>query len=258
MTLRRVRRTILILSMLMFPITFIDLSPNLAVDGLAHGVIACGLIVWIAIFLASLFVGRGFCSYLCPGGGMQFCLDAALHKPLVRVPLLRAAKYLLCAAWVGSMGWLAVTSSGPFRLDAGYKNPGFPPYAPLAHAIWLGVTALIVATALLLGKRAYCQYVCLFAPLQIVGAWIGRTLRLPRLHVEVLAPASCKACRTCNAQCPMSLDAAKMVADKRIQDPECIVCGNCAAACSSGVLRYGFSRGTGKHESTAVNSQRQT
>ena len=242
MTLQRTRKVMLVLSFLLFPVTFMYLSPVMALGGTYFGVVSFGLAFWAAVALSAPLVGRAFCSWVCPLGGIQMCLGDASGKSLVPVRYLRVAKYQIWAAWVGSILFLAVKVGGYTGMELMWENPGFPPYELGAHIAWLGFSLLPVVLVLLLGRRAFCHYLCFFSPLNIIGTRVGRWLRLPMLGAHVVAAERCTACQRCSKGCPMSLDVTGMVKQGAIRHPECITCGNCAATCKSDVIRYGMDR----------------
>jgi len=78
---QKIRRTIIILSFLLFPITYYYFSPYLIIDGASQGIITGSFIIFILMFLSALFVGRLFCSWLCPAGGLQLICMKANKKP---------------------------------------------------------------------------------------------------------------------------------------------------------------------------------
>jgi len=239
--LQKIRRTILFVSFLFFPITFMYMSPALAIGGTYDRVASSGLLWWGFVLVSSLLVGRAFCSYACPLGGLQAALHSALGRPLRRVRYLTALKYAIWAAGVGLIGAFAVTRGGWSRLDIFYQNPGFPPYDRQAHIAFLGFILLPAALGLALGKRAFCHYLCFFAPLNIVGTKVSKASHMPALRVRVDDREKCTRCGRCAAACPMSLDVPAMVARSSIDHTECITCGSCASTCPSGALHYGFS-----------------
>lgn len=67
----RRRRTVLILSLLLFPNTQFYLSPYLPVDGAFQGIVSGSLLVFFALVLAGIFVGRAPCGWIMPCGGLQ-------------------------------------------------------------------------------------------------------------------------------------------------------------------------------------------
>lgn len=103
------------------------------------------------------------------------------------------------------------------------------------------LVAIVAVPALLLGRHAFCHYLCPFAPYNIVGSLVGRALRLPQLRLR-LSDAACSRCGSCTRTCPMSLPVPEMVAAGDLRRTDCIMCGSCADGCRQGVIVYGFAR----------------
>jgi polyferredoxin len=95
--------------------------------------------------------------------------------------------------------------------------------------------------ALILGKRAFCHYLCPFGVLNMVASKLGQWLRLPQLHLRA-QPERCVACHRCERACPMSLPVTAMVQRGDLRHRECILCGTCIDTCPKDSLRYGFGR----------------
>ncbi len=239
MRLQTFRPTALFLSFLLFPLTFIYLSPAYAVFGAYQGVVTAGLLAWSLVLLTALVAGRAFCAYLCPLGGLQMCLHGALQRPLVRARGLRLVKYAVWAAWVGLIVVFAVKTGGfsRFHLSEGIEGP--PLYGPQAAVAFFGFAGLAAVSGLAFGRRGFCHHLCFFSPLNIIGSRAGRALRLPQLRLTVTDPGKCTECKRCNAACPMTLYVAAMVKRGVVSDLECITCGSCSASCQKGVIAYG-------------------
>ena len=45
--------------------------------------------------------------------------------------------------------------------------------------------AIVAVPALLLGRHAFCRYLCPFAPYNVIGSLVGRALRLPQLRLQL-------------------------------------------------------------------------
>jgi ferredoxin-type protein NapH len=67
---QKIRRTILLISFLFFPITLYYFSPALIIMGAAAGIIVGSFVLFGVLFVSSLLVGRGFCGWVCPGAGL--------------------------------------------------------------------------------------------------------------------------------------------------------------------------------------------
>lgn len=77
---QNVRKLILIISLLLFPVTMWYMSPYLIIQGAMEGIVTGSFIVFIGTLFGAIFLGRSFCSWLCPMGGMQECLFSVNTK----------------------------------------------------------------------------------------------------------------------------------------------------------------------------------
>jgi polyferredoxin len=66
-----IRKALVVISFLLFPITIYYLSPILIIQGLAEGIIAGSFIFFALLFAVSLFLGRAHCGWVCPAGGLK-------------------------------------------------------------------------------------------------------------------------------------------------------------------------------------------
>ncbi len=103
------------------------------------------------------------------------------------------------------------------------------------HSVFLCliIFGVIFILALVLGKRSACHYLCPLSVLNIAGSAIKNTVLWPSLHMEA-NPENCTGCKRCSKAYPMSLDVAEMVQSGKPDHSECILCGECFAACGSG------------------------
>lgn len=77
---QNIRKMILIISMLLFPITVWYLSPYLIIQGAMEGIVTGSFVVFISLLILSIFFGRLFCSWICPVGCLQECLANVNNK----------------------------------------------------------------------------------------------------------------------------------------------------------------------------------
>jgi len=233
-----VRRSLIIASFLLFPITLNYFSPVMIIMAAAVGIISGSACVFLAQFVSALFLGRSFCGWLCPAAGQQEACFIAQPKPvngpkcdwikyLIWVPWLCLIVYLLARRGIQTVEFLFMMES-PVSLDE-----------PSRYPVYLTVTGLIFLLSLSVGRRAFCHAGCWMAPFMILGTQVQRHLRIPALHLRA-APEKCVHCRTCTRDCPMSLDVTGMVAHGDMFSPECILCGNCADSCKQKAIRFSF------------------
>jgi ferredoxin-type protein NapH len=82
---------------------------------------------------------------------------------------------------------------------------------------------------------------CWMAPFMILGRRLGRAAQVPSLHLTP-ATEACAECRSCELNCPMSLDVPDLVASGSMYHAECILCGSCVDACAKSAIAYSFGR----------------
>lgn len=243
-----VRRTLLLLSFIAFPVTMNYFSPYLIVDGGFRGIVNGSAIVFASMFAGSLVFGRLWCGWACPAAGLQ--------EPLLRVNNRRvgrradAVKWLIWVPWIALVVFAVVRAGGYHAVDPLYGTVGGISVAgdaerPViaAFVIYFLVVLLFFGLALALGRRGGCHSACWMAPFMIAGRTARNTLGAwPSLRL-VADSSACKECGTCTRECPMSIDVQALVASGSMEHTECVLCGTCVDGCPSKVIRYSFSAG---------------
>lgn len=237
----KVRKILLIISFLLFPVTLFYFSPYLIIEAFAVGIISGCAIVFFTQFISGIFFGRAFCSYICPASGLQdFCSMAVNNN--VKNGWRNFIKYIVWAVWMAIIVVIIVKADKPLIFDFFYKTESGVSIASLGnYIIYYGVVSLITIMALTIGKRAFCHYLCWMAPFIVLGQKLRRALRLPGLHLEADAEI-CIHCNKCTKTCPMSLEVEEMVNQDKMSNSECILCGECIDACPKDLIKYEFGR----------------
>lgn len=245
---QRIRKTAIILTFLSFPVTMNFLSPYVIIDGAMSGIVNGSLVMFGLMFVSSLFLGRAWCGWVCPGGGMQEIVESVNSKP-VDGRKLDWIKWLIWIPWVTLIVWLAVRAGGYrtvdllFHTQNGISVAGSPDRPILiAYIIYYVVIGLFVGLAMLVGRRAGCHTICWMAPFMMIGRWLRDRAGWPSLRLVANA-ASCADCKKCTSSCPMSLDVNAMVQIEKMENSECILCGTCVDNCAQNAIRYSFSSG---------------
>ncbi|MBP2626641.1 MAG: yccM 1 [Firmicutes bacterium] len=192
--------------------------------------------IWlpILVILATAFIGRVFCGWLCPLGGLlnfvyygrRLFPKGLLVKTDKNLPsFFKAAKY-----W-----WLTLivvfASAG-----AGISSV-FTPLTFFSHEItklYLGQFPWLLAAAILSGfiffPRFWCTYVC---PTGILFTLIAGWHR-----VKVRVTGKCVNCDYCKSVCPVNA----VDTGPKGSGEECLVCGRCWAACSRQAISWTLRR----------------
>lgn len=236
---QNIRKALIVISFLLFPITIFYLSPYLIVIGAAEGVIAGSMIIFTLQFVLSLFFGKLFCAYACPGGGLQECLMLANNKK-AKGGKLNYIKYCLWLPWIISIIILFIRAGGFSDVDFFFHTTnGVSLNQPFTYIIYYGIVMLITVLALTLGKRAFCHYVCWMAPFMVMGTKLANRLSIPVLHIKA-DKTKCNGCKKCSEKCTMSLDVKSMVENGKMANSECILCGECIDICNKKAITYSF------------------
>lgn len=236
---QRLRFLILFLSLLLFPVTMYLLSPYLPMMGAGETIITGSLIVFLGLAVSAVFLGRSFCSWLCPAGGLQEI--AAVTRPkTVKRKKINWLKFVIWLPWLGLIVFIGMKAGGfksaelfyQFEKGVSISNPG-------AYIIYYGVMVIFLILSLTLGKRAGCHTICWMAPFMILGRKLGKLLHIPSLMIKA-EPDKCVSCGKCTKVCSMSINVMEDLNAGSIQSADCINCGACADNCEKGVFTYKF------------------
>jgi len=239
---QRIRRALVIMAFLSFPVTMNFLSPYVIIDGAMNGIVNGSLVMFGLMFISSLFLGRAWCGWVCPGAGMQEMLEPVNHRP-VNGRKTDWIKWLIWIPWISLIVWLAVQAGGYSRVNLLHlTETGISVDEPAKYIVYYVVIGLFVGLAIFAGRRAGCHTLCWMAPFMIIGRWIRNRFAWPSLRL-VANTSACKDCKLCTKNCPMSLDVNALVQRGQMEHHECILCGTCVDTCTRGAIRYSFSSG---------------
>jgi polyferredoxin len=244
---QRLRRVVLLLSFIVFPVTMNYFSPYLIVEGAFNGIVNGSFVVFASMFAGSLFLGRLWCGWACPAAGLQEPLLPVNDRPVSRKADL--VKWAIWLPWVVLIAYAAVRAGGYRSVNLLYGtvdgisvagDASRPVVA--AYATYFLVVMLFFGLAWALGRRAGCHTVCWMAPFMIAGRAIRNLSPWPSLRLRADSEA-CESCGTCRNECSMGLDVPAMVAAGSMENAECVLCGQCVDNCPSKAIRYSFSGG---------------
>jgi len=239
---QRARKALVIFSFFLFPVTMNFLSPYVIVDGAANGVVNGSLIMFGLMFVSSLFLGRAWCGWVCPGGGMQEIVEPVNNKP-VNGRKIDWIKWVIWVPWLSLIAWLAIRAGGYSRINFLHlTDSGVSVDEPWKYVTYYGVVVLFVGLAVAVGRRAGCHTICWMAPFMMIGRWIRNHFNWPALRLQANA-TDCADCMKCTSNCPMSLDVNAMVQAEQMENSECILCGTCVDNCNKQAIRFAFNAG---------------
>ena len=241
-TRQKIRKGLLFASLLLFPVTLYYFSPALSLQGAAEGVASGSVLVFAGLFASALVLGRAFCGWACPMGGLQELTARLRGRPVAR-RRIRWIKYLVWGPWFLLLVYFTLQAGGFRRAEFTWQT-----WHGISVAGWQGlfvllaVAAVFFLPALLVGRRASCHTLCWIAPFLIAGRAARNFLAWPALRLTG-RPEACQSCGSCAAACPMSIDVQENLQAGGLETTDCILCGSCADACPNGALRLGFGKG---------------
>ncbi|MBN2460876.1 MAG: 4Fe-4S binding protein [Candidatus Cloacimonetes bacterium] len=194
-----------------------------------HGIFTfiLAMVSGLIISMASLFIGRKFCSYICFLGTLQEYIYRFNRKyrykqiiPQKLHKILSQLKYVV----------LVLTAYLAFS-GTQFIYMRYCPVLRLAHPYHLTLSAALFFLILLIGclfiERFWCRYLCPYAALMNLWQYLGKLLGVPRKMIIRNLDSSLD-CRNCKNYCPMHLDLSSM---NIISSVDCIHCLRCVRTC---------------------------
>jgi ferredoxin-type protein NapH len=236
-----IRKAMILLMFALFPLIYYYFSPYLVIMGASEGIIAGSLIIFVSLFVSSLFLGRAFCGWVCPAGATQE-LCAKVRNKDFRNGKRNLIKYIIWVPWVSIIIVMFIQAGTIAAIEPFYQTYYGISITGLESVImFLAIAGLIAGLALVAGKRGACHVICWMAPFMIVGRKIRNSVNWPALQLEADS-SKCINCKACTRNCSMSLDVNGMVQKQSMENSECILCGNCVEICPKGAIEYTFGR----------------
>jgi ferredoxin-type protein NapH len=234
-----IRRSVLITSLLLMPVIINYYSPFLIIMGSAEGIVVGSFVFFGILFGTSLIFGRAYCGWLCPFSGYMEALSYANPK-LTNSKWGHRFKWGYWIVWIGLITYVAMTAGGYHIVNIFYQTENIISIDEPSRYLTLYFPVLGIATLLsmVLGKRAWCHYICWAGNFSALGSWIKNKARWPSLHLE--AGDDCSHCKTCNSVCSKSLDVLGSVQTNSFTNLECILCGNCVDSCPMKNIKFAW------------------
>ncbi len=238
---QRRRWSLILISFFLFPVTLNFFSPYLIVLGAFGGVVAGSALLFVALFVSGMVLGRGFCAWVCPGAGLQEACYPAMARRTPHGPV-RVVKYVIWSVWLAAIVMGFLTSSGPVSIRPLYHTPMGVSTDDLDSLMrYLAIAGSILAMGLFVSRRSFCHTLCWMAPFLVLGQKVGRWLRVPQLGLVAVAD-SCNDCDRCTRSCPMDLPVDQLVKAGDMHHPDCILCGQCVDACRPAAVVFSWRR----------------
>jgi polyferredoxin len=218
------------------------------IDGASQGILNGSFIVFGLMLIGALWLGRLWCGWACPVGGLAEMSFAVNNRP-VNGKKIDWIKWAIWAPWIAIIAWAAVAAGGYRTVDPLLDTVGGISVAGdaerpamFAYIIYYGVVGTFLALSIFVGRRAGCHAICWMAPFMILSRKLPNLAGWPALRLQA-DPERCSQCKSCTTNCPMSLDVNGMVQLNRMEAAECILCGTCVDGCPKKAIRFTFSSG---------------
>lgn len=240
MRYQTIRRPIIILSALLFHVFLIFhllFSPVIIVFASQKGIINASFVAFLVISVLSLFFGRAYCSWFCPGCGVQEIMSLFVKRK-AKTNKAIYIKYVIFTLWIGLI-IIGYISSGIHRVDLSYGMTDIT----FSRKIILTIGAIIIIAPItaIFGRFASCKYICWQAPFMIIGTKVRDYFHLRGLRLKA-EKTSCTGCDLCTIKCPMNIDVMENVKKGKMSDDECILCGTCIDSCKHKVIEFRITR----------------
>ena len=247
--LSTLRRTLAVLCFIGISLLFLDIT------GVTHAwfgwlariqflpaVLATELHIVALLVLATIILGRIYCSVLCPLGVLQDVIARLHRKRYSFSPERRWLRYGFLAIFLIALCFgvnIVVALLAPYSAFGRIASTLVRPLFELCNNTYWQRGAAIIATSagtlLLIGilawrnGRTYCNTIC------PVGTILSLFARHSVMRINFDAD-SCRKCGACTRHCKAScIDFSTLSVDAS----RCIVCGNCIDACKFDALKYG-------------------
>ena len=246
---------------------FLEINPLVSIFSFfTSGTIYKGLILSLLIIIPTLFLGRFFCSWICPLGILNQWISFFLNKKETsenqeknEYRKMFPFKYyiLVIFAVLAVSGTLQIGLLDPIAfISRAFIVSGFPALYNWGELIYLKqpvfqggiLITLLFLTVLFANRfitRFWCRVLCPLGALLGIMSF-GSIMRIRR-NIE-----KCTDCKKCLLHCQGGCDP-----HSNLRVNECHVCMNCIASCPEDALHYGFAETRSSiHQSFDISRRR--
>lgn len=201
------------------------------ITGEIHTAHPAGFFIFIAIVISSFFIGKSFCSWLCPIGFLSELIGdfgQKIFKKKLKINKwidypLRSLKYLMLGFLIYSVFFLMSTAALKAFLDSEYNLVAdVKMYYFFADISRFSLIVLFVLFVLSIPFRGFwCRYLCPY------GALLGLVSLISPVKIKRVEK-NCIDCSLCTKACPSFINVEKV---SHVISDECTSCFSCIDAC---------------------------
>jgi ferredoxin-type protein NapH len=201
-----------------------------------------GVILVFGVLGTTFFLGRYWCSHICPVGGSMELVSKLVPKFMkinfskIPAPAFRygylTVFFLAAATGIGSLCCNYCNfATIPRLFGAAFSQAELSYFLRTSGLINLGLVVILGFFAK--GGRAYCNLICPIGALDSLSNRLG--LRAGRrMNID---ESKCNGCGKCEDSCPVW--AIEVDEKARIDSYSCMPCGECQTSCNRGAISYG-------------------
>lgn len=220
---------------IIFAVLFVYFLPLFDPDHVT--VVTTGASIWWGmVFFISLFLGRMYCSHICPMTGFfSFISAITKNREILSSDYPKIVGYIFTTIWLTAPGYVVLRLLGNIY--------GFLPASPLYSELSVIVFySLYMGSAIFshtIARSAVEHYICPFSPYAVAGIKLSKLLHLPAVRFKVIKE-NCVNCKVCISKryCLMNMDIRQNIKNDTMDFMECLNCGACAEVCKHKTVCY--------------------
>lgn len=226
---------------LLVPEILIMLSPFLvfflpSINKIAVYFSSAVLVLWLIVTILALFLGRAYCSHICPVTGLfNFISYLKNNRNILSFEYPKIMGKIILFFWFAAPLYVILRNVGNYT--------GFLPneaiYSELAINLYYILFAISGILSNTYGKISVLHYTCPFASFMISAGRLGRKIGIPAFAFSY-DKKLCKKCGACTKKCMNNRDIPKMLQSESINFEECVQCRYCSEKCKHGAIKYGW------------------
>ena len=170
----RIRNTLTLISLLLFPVILNFLSPYVPIDGAMQGIVAGSLIFFFVLFLSGIVLGRLWCGWGCPVSALSDNCRKVNNRR-VNIKKLKIIRLTIFSIWSTLIIVMFILAGGISKVDVFHLTENKVSVdEPWKYITYYMVLVILIVLNMTVGRRGACHSVCWMSPFMHAGAFVGR------------------------------------------------------------------------------------